>query len=113
MACALKCGLMSPESCARCGVAGPGGRAVCPRCRGRLFLLEVVGERARWGCNDLTGCGATISVPLAQSVRQAEAALSVEAELGRYQVERRRRLRAERQRRWRAKRETAVAATAV
>ena len=113
MACALKCGMMSADSCARCGVAGPGGRAVCPRCGGRLSFLEVVGERARWGCGDVTGCGVAISVPLVQSVRQAEAEVSAEAELGRYQVERRRRLRAERQRRWREKRATPVAAIAV
>jgi len=113
MACVLKCGVMSTDSCARCGVAGPGGRAVCPRCGGRLSFLEVVGERARWGCGDLIGCGATISVPLMQSVRQAEAELSAEAELGRYQVGRRRRLRAQRQRRCREKRATPVAAIAV
>lgn len=113
MACVLRCGVMGIDSCARCSVAGPGGRAVCPRCGGRLSFLEIVGERARWGCEDPTGCGATISVPLVQSVRQVEAELSVEAELGRYQAERRRRLRAERQRRWREKQVTPVAATAV
>ena len=112
MACVLKCGVMSTDSCARCGLAGPGGRAVCPKCGRHLSFLEIVDERARWGCEDLTGCGAAISVPLVQSVRQAQAELSAEAELGRFQAERRRRLRAERQRRWRGKQATPVAATA-
>jgi len=112
MACVLKCGVMSTDGCARCGVAGPGGRAVCPRCGARLSFLEVVGGRARWGCGDLIGCGAAISVPLVQSIRQAEEELSADAELRRYEAERRRRLQAERQRKRRGKLECAIAATA-
>ncbi len=112
MACVLKCGVMSTDSCARCGVAGPGGKAVCPRCGGRLSFLEVVGGRARWGCVNLSGCGTTVSLPLVQSARQAEEELSADAELRRYQVERRRRLQAERQRKRRGKLECAIAATA-
>lgn len=112
MGCLLKCGAMSPGSCARCGLAGPESRPICPRCKGVLCFLDVEGDRARWGCDNPTGCGATISVPLTQSVRQAEAVVSAEAELQQYRAERRRRLQAARQRRSRERRGLAMAAVA-
>jgi hypothetical protein len=71
--CVLRCALLCEANCKRCPIPGPRGESRCPRCRGRLYYLDVREGRGYWGCNNLTGCGATVSVPTADPASEAAA----------------------------------------
>ena len=74
--CVLRCRLYGTAKCAPCLIPDAQGRALCPTCRGRLYFLTFKAERAVWGCNNLTGCGASVTVPVGNVEREAEKQMS-------------------------------------
>ena len=62
--CVLRCVHYGSAKCLACPIPGPRGEALCPDCRGRLCYVDSGDTEATWGCNSLTACGKTVTVPL-------------------------------------------------
>lgn len=71
--CVLRCALFCEKNCRLCPIPGPRGEALCPRCRGRLYFLDVREGRCYWRCSNLTACGLTVSAPTADPATEAAA----------------------------------------